>query len=311
MKEMYYKPSGKFSPLFILLFVVFMAIAIPILSVVYIYAVYYIPVVYFNIFIAVFCGVGLGFAVMFSTQLGKSRNRILVIVLTILAVVLLKYTQWCIYIPLVYSEVYEVLQTTFIERLSISAELFFQPDTVFSCAAEINEFGAWSLGSRTSSASSAVNGVFLLVIWILEFLVIMIGALVVSSNKVVFPFSENSQAWYKDIKTEIDTSCPADPNAFKANLEMGSFGELIALVQQGKTNEFDCLGVHIYEPPQSGSMEPYYLSIFKKTIAVDKKGRHKATRTLLIRFIAADSRTVATIRQPYPQQTEACVPVNQ
>jgi hypothetical protein len=266
--------------------------------------------VYLNVLIAIFCGVGLGFVIMFSTQLGKARNKVLVIVLTILAVVLLKYTQWCIYIPLVYSDAWREFQATFGERLILSSEIFFQPDLVFDCAAEINEYGVWGLGSRTSSASSNVNGILLLVVWILEFAIIMAGAIIVSLLKTVFPFSENAQAWYKESKPSIEANCPADPNIFKANLESGNYSELVALVQQGKTDMLNSLGIQIYEPQQSGVMEPYYLTISRKVITIDKKGRQKAASTPLVRFIAADPGTVAILRQPYPQQQQVFTPVS-
>ncbi|MCL2530415.1 MAG: hypothetical protein FWE41_08875 [Coriobacteriia bacterium] len=298
MQATYYKPSGKISPLFVLLFIVFMAISIPILSVAYIYAIFYIPFIYLNIIIAIACGLGLGFAVLLATQLGKARNRVLVIVLTILAVFLLKYTQWCVYIPLVYAELYMELQADFAERLLISLELFFDPAYVLIGALDINEWGAWGFGE----SGDAVTGGLLLGVWILEFLVIMISAVAVCWWKTVFPFSENANAWYTESKPEINACMSENFDALRASLETGNFNELVHLAHLPRVDGSNYLGITVFEPPASSSMEPYYLSITGITATYDKKGTETLKRNPLITHIAVDPGTVAALKQPPVQQ---------
>ncbi|MCL2808245.1 MAG: hypothetical protein FWD27_08885 [Coriobacteriia bacterium] len=292
MREVYYKPSGKVSPLFIVLFIASAAIAIPILSVAYIYAIYYIPFIYLNFLLTGLCGLGMGFVIMMCTRLGKARSRALVIVLTILAMLLLKYAQWCVYIPLVYSDAYQVVAVSFAERLQIALELFFQPYMVLMSAVEINEFGVWGIGSL-----DVVNGIALLVVWILEFAIMLICALLISSSKTVLPFSENAGAWYTGAQNFAEANLPADFDSFKTSLEMGNFSELLSLAQQGKQDDYNYLGIEIFEPPPSNTIEPHYLTIYHQVITFDKKGEAKPSSTPLLTHLAADQSTVATIVQ--------------
>jgi len=304
MQAIYYKPSGKISPLFVLLFIVFMAISIPILSVAYIYAIYYIPFIYLNIIIAIACGLGLGFVILLASQLGKARNRVVVVLLTIFAVFLLKYTQWCVYIPLVYAESYLELYADFAERLIISLQLFFDPAYVLIGALDINEWGVWGFGET----GDAVTGGLLLGVWVLEFLIIMVCAVAVSWWKTVFPFSENANAWYKESKPEIQACMPENFDNLKAGLEVGNFNELVYLAHLPRLDQSFYLGVSIFEPPPSNSMDPYYLTITGISATYDKNGKESIKRTPLITHIVTDYGTVAALRQPPVQQAPEVAP---
>jgi len=293
MQAKYYKPSGRISPVFLLLFFVFMLIAIPVLSVAYIYAIYYIPIIYVSVLIAIACGALLGVLIMFSAKWGKNRNKVVVVLLTILAVVLLKYTQWCVYIPLVYSEIYHDYFATFTERLFLSLDYFISPTQVLAGALDINEYGVWSVGS-----SDVVTGVPLLVVWVLEFLVFLVCAVVAASFTDTTPFSEKSNAWYKESKDEIVAGAPANPDTFKAGLAAGDFRELVHLVQQGVIDEPHYLGISVFDPPPSKYVQPYYLTITDITIGYDKSGKANYKRKPLFTHIAVDPSTAAALRQP-------------
>ena len=74
----FYKPSGKFSPSFILFFLLVSLIAFPLLGLIYAYCIWYIPFIYINFFITL----GFGFLVALCVnkvviRKGKVRNPIL------------------------------------------------------------------------------------------------------------------------------------------------------------------------------------------------------------------------------------------
>ena len=298
MQAMFYKPSGKISPLFIVLYIVFLLIAIPILSVIYIYAIYYIPFIYLNFFIAIGCGAALGLTIMLAVKWGKVRNRLLVVLSTILAVILMKYVQWAVYIPLVYSDAYLMLQADFVELLLISVGLLIDPSSLLAFAMDINEYGVWAIGS----SSAPVTGGLLLAVWIGEFLIMLACALVAATATGSTPFSEQANAWYKESKDELAATAPENPDTFKAGIEAGNFSELIHLVQNGVIDTSYYLGVSIFDPPPSSTTEPYYLTVTGIAVGVDRNGKANYKRKPLITNIAADYGTVAALRQPPVQQ---------
>lgn len=91
LKEIYYKPSGRFSILFFPYFILFQALSIPLLSIIYIYLIYYIPIVYFNFLFTLGCGVTAGLVMMGIIPLGKVRNNKVALLFGIIAVCIMKY----------------------------------------------------------------------------------------------------------------------------------------------------------------------------------------------------------------------------
>ena len=71
----YYKPSGKFSPISFVYFILVCTVALPILATIYAYLIWYIPIIYLN-FLVTF---GFGFAIAITVgylvvRLGKVRS---------------------------------------------------------------------------------------------------------------------------------------------------------------------------------------------------------------------------------------------
>ena len=308
MPELYYKPSGKFSPISLLYFVVFMVITIPVLSIVYIYAIRFIPFIYLNFLIAIACGCAVGFVMMLISKWGKIRNTILVICLTIVAMIVLKYFQWCIYIPLVYSDIYHFFQASFLDRMLLSFDLFLRPDVVIEEAIFINANGTWSLGSSGSSGY-AVTGIFLSIVWIGEFILMLAGAIALAFSQPGSPYSENTNDWYKEVKTPFEAGLPADPAAFKARLETGDFRELISLVYQGRADQLDHLSLVMFEPKQPTPVDPYYITISQQTTSYDKKGAQKVSSKPLMTYLSVNHAIMAEITQAQTQRLTATTPV--
>ena len=105
----YYKPSGKFSPISFVYFILVCTVALPILATIYAYLIWYIPIIYLN-FLVTF---GFGFAIAITVgylvvRLGKVRNYGLAILFALIASLVAYYLQWVVWADLAIntSEVY-------------------------------------------------------------------------------------------------------------------------------------------------------------------------------------------------------------
>ena len=276
-KEAYYKPSGKISGLYILLFLVFAAIGIPILSVTYIYAVYYIPIIYISIFIAVGCGGALGYIMSLAAKLGKARNPLLVTIFTVFAAVLMKYVQWCFYIPLVYNDLYEFYEYYFGYALTIGEQLreavnyFREPAVVWACIVEVNEYGAWGITNNGGDVGDAVTGVMLAIVWVIEFLIMAGLALLGCRNWPKRPYSEDTNTWYRQMDTVYEMDYPANFENLKNSLESGNIDGFVSNVLEGVSNPNNLLRLTFFQPSQPSHTEPYYMNI--SHVFVDDKGK--------------------------------------
>jgi len=256
-----------------------MVVCVPILSVAYTYLIHYIPFIYANIVVTVGCGIGFGVLINFAAKLGKARNPIVVSVLSVVGVVLMSYTQWSVYVPLVFSDVYGI-EMTLAERFAETVYLFARPGTLYELAQIINEVGVWTL------FDAEFTGPLLLIIWILEFAVITVCAIGGSWGQARTPFSEESGEWYVELPGIINTIIPGSIDMLKRWLEDRNFAEFAQFVKGGLTADPESLGLTFLKPPQDRTDEQYYMNIGQQTL--DKKNAVKATP--LLKYVAIDAK---------------------
>ena len=194
----YYKPSGKFSTLAFLFFIIIVLIISPLLGLLYAYAIWYIPFIYINFIIAGCLGLLIGLATSHGViRLGKVRNVPLTIGLSFLAAVITLYFHWAAWVDLVINagESYgssRIGVTVSNIKLIQTFNLALAPDILFEIIGEINQYGTWGLRSNT------VSGTFLTIIWIIEALIIIVIATFIPSTQAKIPFCEIGNAWFKE-----------------------------------------------------------------------------------------------------------------
>lgn len=286
MSEVYYKPSGKLSPSFFLFFILFQVLAIPLLSFVYIHLIYYIPVVYFNFFVTVGCGLAVGLVMMGAITLGKVRNNKIALLFGIIAMCVMKYVQWCVYIPIVFTDAYELFELTLPERLGMSLELLINPAFVFEYAGFINQVGVWSIFSID------FTGILLIVVWLLEFLLMTATACIVFLEKSKYPFCEEDDTWYVEMPQKKEACFPENLDNLKADIEKGDFNELIRLTQEYKQGDSQYLSLSFYK---AQNLEHYYLKIKQITVTIEK-GKEKTQEKDWVEYLAIDHNSVKEIQ---------------
>ena len=279
----FYKPSGKFSPSFILFFLLVSLIAFPLLGLIYAYCIWYIPFIYINFFITL----GFGFLVALCVnkvviRKGKVRNPILALFIGFFAGIVALYFHWSVWIDLVinagesYGSDRIGVTVSNIEFLQVFS-LIFQPSMVFEYIGMVNEFGTWGIRGAT------VSGVFLWVIWAIEFVIVVGVSSFLPYLESKKPFSESTNSWYEEI------TLPA--LSFIENKE-----QLIADITSNNHSGFDFLNKEVNKESDSHSVFTLYksksgknyLTIDNKTSSLDSKGKVEFKSDEFVEYILID-----------------------
>lgn len=263
----YYEPSGKFSPMAFAYLVLTSVVVLPILSAIYAYLIWYIPIIYLNLLVVV----GFGFAVAIATRLlivrlGKVRNYGLAVIFSIIASLVAYYLQWVVWADLA-ANAGEVYGNS---RIGISVSnvrieellyLLANPQDLFALIGEINQYGTWAIKSNT------VSGGFLTAVWVIEFLIIIVIGFLGSVSSAKEPFSEINNEWFKE-ETLLAYSFIEDADTFKRNAEQNQWEALESLSVIGERVKQESHSV--FTLYHSGT--EYYLSVTnaKATLKKDK-----------------------------------------
>jgi len=262
----YYKPSGKFSPISFVYFILVCTVALPILATIYAYLIWYIPIIYLN-FLVTF---GFGFAIAITVgylvvRLGKVRNYGLAILFAVIASLVAYYLQWVVWADLVIntSEVYGNKQIgVAVSNVQIEQLLYLlgHPSDLFGLIGLINEEGTWAIKGNT------VSGVFLTIIWIIEFLVIVIMGIVASVGRAKDPFNELADEWFKEEELPA-FSYIENASSFKQQAEQGNWEQLEPMIQRSSKEQSHS----VFTLFASGN--EYYLSVTNEKAKVNNKDK--------------------------------------
>ena len=96
----FYEPSGKFSPLSFLFFIIVCLTAFPLFGAIYAYAIWYIPIPYINFFLAAGFGISVGYVIRFVIRVGKVRNPRLAFYFGLFGALIALYFHWATWVEL-------------------------------------------------------------------------------------------------------------------------------------------------------------------------------------------------------------------
>lgn len=288
MNTLLYKPSGKFSPVNLLVGLVLALVAIPVLSFAYIRLNYYMPSVYLSIFACVGTGVAFGYVLSFAMHIGKVRSPFVAVVLSLLLVTVMKYVMWAFYIPLVYAKSFDVKSITIINEITVAWDFFQHPRDMLASVQFINGTGVWSI------QKVEVKGIALYVVWAAELLVFYISCIVVTKQKARAPFSEEENRWYKASKKKLNRNMPEDIVRFKQELLAGQFDGLLAMVDAPfqDAQEFCSIAFYAIDQEPEG-----YVTIQRIKKAKDRKGKEKQEKENIVEYIKVGEDVLSALRR--------------
>ena len=287
MDNRLYKPSGKFSLSFFLIYPFVIPILLAILGFLYAHIIYFSPIVQLNFLVVFFSGIIAGFIVGIAIKLGKVRNQILTIIIALASSALLKYLTWIFYIPLVYTGGWN---SSFIEELQASiSHLLFNPAFLLEHIKYINYHGVWSLANTNTN----VSGIFLYIIWIIEFAVIVGCCIYSARDKVKEPFCEEQNKWFTESK-ELKLNFPSDSYQLKEQLLTGNNEDFLALISQPlnvTTDDHISVKLYVLEGISYG-----YMSLKTLTKILDKKGNQKTEKQTLVDYLRIDMSLLSVLQ---------------
>ncbi len=278
--EAYYQPSNKFSPLSFIYFLIACIALIPILALIYSYAIWYIPFPYINFFITLGFGFAIGLLVQkLAVGLGKVRNNTLAYAFGFLGALAGLYLSWAVWVDLVINagETYGSDRIGFSVsniKLEQVLELALQPGILFEIIGEIMNVGVWGFRNTT------VNGWFLGGIWIVEAVIVLFMGTTIPPGKSSEPFCELNQKWFEERQLPA-MSFLEPPMRAVSRLEDNDYEALkgIAHVPNPTTENHSIFTLYANETNEN------YLSIQNKRATTNNKGETKFTDRDVVTYL--------------------------
>lgn len=233
-------------------------VAVPILALIYSYAIWYIPFPYINFILAGVFGYAIGMAIIIiMIRMGKVRNKNLARFFAILGAFLGLYFAWAVWADLAIHVGDSFVNVRFSEVLA----LVLNPGLLFELIGEINSVGVWGL------KSTAVSGTPLTIIWIIEAIIIVGVALLVSSGASSQPFCEINKKWF-DTKDAKPHAFLTDPEPIIDALASGDVETVqgVEVPLDGAAENHSVWQIYFNETNEN------YLSIVNKVKKVNDKG---------------------------------------
>ena len=271
----YYQPSGSFSPVSFLYFILSSIIIIPILALIYTYLVWYIPFIYINFFITIGLGVGVGMTMKYVVQLGKVRNPKLGLAFGFLGGLLALYFSWVVWLNLIINSAATGESSNIVEQLLTIAG---NPEAVYELGKIINSTGTWGFGE------TAISGTFLTIIWLIESLIIMFFAVSGPYPSAKAPFCELDDKWF-DEKKLLPFKVIINPQEIISKLESASPESFEALTLEYNSLTKSHSVFTLYSSPKGEN----FLSIENKLAKINDKGEVSFDDDMLVEYISLNS----------------------
>ncbi|MCA8831820.1 hypothetical protein [Hymenobacter pini] len=301
----YYQPSGRFAPGSAAAMVLLGGLAAVPLAFVYVYAVWYIPLLYVNFIVTMGFGLLLGLVLQQGVKVGKMRNPAVAGWLGFAVGIGAWYVQWCVYLTLLAGagEVEHLGSRVSFTHTSFQPEVFLNvlasPLQVLEMMPRLAAEGTWSVFGIT------ISGVFLYLVWLAEFLIITVLASMLPNMQAATPFSEKTLEWAEKTTLPGHTDHCTDIAATKAALEAADWNHLQPRSREdaGAASPFGRL--HFYQAPSDP--ECCYLSLENVTVKLDNKGKPSEKTTDVVEYLRVPSHVCTELHarfgthEPLPQ----------
>ena len=282
-KKMFYKESGKVSPLGLIVSFGICTIVAIVLGYVYSTVSLFIPIVYANFLITFGFGIILGLTVKVLIRLTHNRNRKSYLIQGAFLGILANYFQWTAYV--LYAYFGET--PSFYEYLS-NLHLIVLPDFFFPAIAEIYETGTWSIFGIT------FNGTILAVIWMFEFMIIVSIPVLAGYYTKPYPYSELLNRWYPKFKLKRDFESIPSASDLLDNLNTNTFDTLQAL---GLGGGFRFSKIYVFYHKNE---ERQYLTVERMFVS----SQDKKTKEVIINNFTIDNKTAELILDNFDNNKE-------
>lgn len=213
MSSVYYRHSGRFSPLAPLVLLVGAALPAAVGGWLYGLADLWCPIIYLNFLMTLALGFGVGWLTLQLAKAARLRNASLAGLIGLLAGSVGLYAAWCGWLS---GMLVRLFDRTW-------ADAVWQPDRVLHGIQLFGEHGAWSVGS----GSDPVSGLPLYGVWVMEAMIVVGAAAVVPYRELgKLAYCEPCGRWLSSRTVVGPFTKVADPKAIRTRLETGEFAVL-------------------------------------------------------------------------------------
>lgn len=302
----FYQPSNRVSGGGVLLFLLGGVAAAAVLALAYVYAVWYIPLIYVNFFATVGFGLGLGWVLSRMVRAGKLRSPKTAGALALVVALVAEYLQWAVYLTLIIgtTDVNEfgsgarkmsIASTSFDPGVFLT--LLLKPGAMFGVIRDLASTGSWSLFGVT------VSGIFLVLVWLIEAGMIVLMPFLSARAAAAEPFSETAGEWA--VEETLVRRAPHHTEAAEAAAALTN-GSLQPLHDNGEP--LFCR-LKLYAAPND--LNCRYVSLDQVRIEVDNKGKESEKTNTLLEYLAlspgAYEQLRASFSRPFTEDPEAAV----
>lgn len=292
MKERYYKPSGKISPLGVIYFLVIVAILAPVFALAYAYAIWYIPIIYLNFILLIFLVMAMGNVVDFVTKWGKIRLKVFVWLGAILFGVVVLYLHWAVWLSLFWNNNgswdlgsdFTIALSKF--DLELILEFIKDPGLTWNTIKHVNELGPWVI------SETVMQGTTLWILWGIEAVALIFGPVVFGTKQVSYPFCESKNTWAPARILDKRMQYVNDAKKFKAELENGNFDVILNVETEGEQLDSSATLI-LYECDNQD-----YLSVANVSRTLEK-GKAKTKADDIVSFLIVDKSNSQKIQNKF------------
>lgn len=276
-----YRPSGAFSPLFVVYLILAMAVSAG-LAFLYELLLYWVPFIYITFLITL----GFGFAVAMSASLvinfGHVRNMVIGLIIGLSlscgAVAAKYWFQYERYISLVADELIETGKSEKESKAELRAAL--KREISFKDHIDGRVAIGWNIGR--AGAGAPITGVFVYLIWVIEFGIVVVIALALSRHSVNQPYSETLHKWASE--EQVVMTLPIDNDEMIERIKQARSIDELLQIPVPKSDETNRFGIYTVNSVEGAEMEDAYLSVKISTITIDDKGEEQKSEESLVDF---------------------------
>jgi hypothetical protein len=277
MHNTYYTPSGKFNPTTFLYLLIAICIAVPIVALIYTYAILYIPLIYLNFLCVIGIAFGIGYVASFVIGLGKVRNKLLAFGIGLILGLTCLYGSWLIWIHYYANQEFSISYMQLVEN----------PAAFWDLVWDINKYGTWSIGRGTTTG---VSGTMLTVVWIIEAIAIIAPPIFFAFSKAREPFIENDDVWADTTKIG-PFEYIEDKKLLKKELETKNFQHVVDMQPATNQENTSHAILTLFHNKKRMQGNEFYLSVSNMKERIDKKNNLTYDEASLIQFIRIPAET--------------------
>ncbi len=286
----FYKPSGSFSPVGVVLTLIAGAAVMLPTALVYCLATRHIPIIYANFLVTFLFGAVAGWIVIFGANRFGIRNTTIAGAMGGILALVGYAAHWPAYLAVLFADWDgEAFNVALI--LEMVRELLEEPEVLVGLAREIMAEGTWSIGK---SDDSTVHGAMLAGVWVAEAILILYAAVSTPVKKVRSPYSERKGEWIKEEKMGSPVPYIEDTGAFLSAMARRDYAALTTPAPTAPDDPAQKGFARVLLYPDDRET---YVSVTNVLVKRNKKGKQKGTEDkTIVEFMAVDNATAGEIR---------------